>query len=732
MTSPVVPPPFSYAFNLPSEPTATLLDVDNDGEADAGVQIFSVHIGANINGGSYLEQLDQVDGRVSYLVDPLTGEITQGSLLVYAPDDAQGFPNGFGEDGLLFTEDDPVVGLPQGYTVVHFGPDGFSFDRSQEAELNVLEDPASASPDFSDQGIVESFNSLIDYLTERYSFTELRGLDWEAIRAQYLPQVEEAEQIAAENPALGLGAYGAAVHRLAQDLRDAHVQSAFTIPSPAVAIAEALKNQPIATNVGVNTVELSDGRIVVSDVNPNSPAAEAGWTLGTEIVAVDGVPVAERLPTVIYNTAVGTDEGQRLRQVTNLLNFPAPEADGTANDVTIEAILPGEDAAQSFTMTPAAYPLPNRLASPTHPMPIQFRVEPTGGWLTWNGFEEPELRIAVLEEFLHQVERTPGVSGIVLDLRGNGGGWDMLYFTMASYFFNADNPVSIGWIEQDSFDVATGDFVREATPEFLISAPQPDLYYGGPIVILIDQNCASSCEFFTQFMQTNGRATVVAQYASKGAGAPINRITMPGGLLFQYTKGRAYFAGTDELNLEGKGVVPDERVPVTLESVEATLAGGDPVLEAGLAILSHLAGQALIDSLNLAPLPDDVAAGFSAIYPSAWNDTSAGSTVSYTTPDNQYLIAYTMLEPQDVAAMLARVGISDLKEALVETRSANELDWSIYRVVDANNFVNTYAVAETDDALYVIQVAAPAATADVLIEGLLYPAIDAFILSASN
>ena len=213
-------------------------------------------------------------------------------------------------------------------------------------------------------------------------------------------------------------------------------------------------------------------------------------------------------------------------------------------------------------------------------MPIQFRVEPTGGWLTWNGFEEPELRIAVLEEFLHQVERTPGVSGIVLDLRGNGGGWDMLYFTMASYFFNADNPVSIGWIEQDSFDVATGDFVREATPEFLISAPQPDLYYGGPIVILIDQNCASSCEFFTQFMQTNGRATVVAQYASKGAGAPINRITMPGGLLFQYTKGRAYFAGTDELNLEGKGVVPDERVPVTLESVEATLAGEDPVLEA--------------------------------------------------------------------------------------------------------------------------------------------------------
>ena len=82
--------------------------------------------------------------------------------------------------------------------------------------------------------------------------------------------------------------------------------------------------------------------------------------------------------------------------------------------------------------------------------------------------------------------------------------------------------------------------------------------------------------------------------------------------------------------------------------------------------------------------------------------------------------------------MLARVGISDLEAALVETRSANELDWSIYRVVDANNFVNSYAVAETDDALYVIQVAAPASAADVLIEGLLYPAIDAFIPNESD
>ena len=596
LTSPLSPSPATYAFNLPAEPIATLLDVDNDGQDDTGVQIFRLNLAANINGDSYLQQLDQ-NGPASYLIDPRTGQMTEGSLLVYAPDDQQGFPGGFGPDGLLFTEDDPAVGLPQGYTVVHFGPDGFTFDRSAEAEMDLLEPPEGASPDYSDQGIVESFNSLIDHLAERYAFTELRELDWEAIRAEYLPQVEEAEQTAADDPDLGSAKYASALYHLAQSIRDAHVQAAIVDPaySKAAELAKQLNTQPIAANVGANTVELSDGRIVVSDVITDSPAAEAGWTLGTEIVSVNGETVAERLPTVIYSHPTGTDEGQRLFQVNNLLKFPAPAEDDPAAEVTIEAILPGDTEAQSFTMTPGVYPLPDRTALHIPPMFISYRMIPTEestvGYLTWLGFTRPIVTMAVLEDFLGALKTAPSVDGIILDLRGNGGGWAAEYFTMASYFFNADNPVSMYWLEQDSYDAAEGDLVRGPQPKYLLSAPQPDLYYDGPIVILVDQNCGSSCEFFPQFLQTTGRATVVGQTSTAGAGGPINQVHMPSGITFQYTQGRFFFAGTDELNLEGKGVVPDVRVPVTLESVEAVMQGQDPVLEAGLEELKKLAGQ---------------------------------------------------------------------------------------------------------------------------------------------
>ena len=90
--------------------------MDNDGEKDAGVQIFAVAYWTNTFDDPFLEERDLSGGgwstayastRISEEAE-LEREIVGGKFLVYAPDDEQGFPSGFGEDELLFTEDDPV------------------------------------------------------------------------------------------------------------------------------------------------------------------------------------------------------------------------------------------------------------------------------------------------------------------------------------------------------------------------------------------------------------------------------------------------------------------------------------------------------------------------------------------------------------------------------------------------------------------------------------------------
>ena len=90
--------------------------MDNDGESDTGVQIFALQVASNLVNDSYLQQIEQEGGLGSFLVDVASGALTQGAFLVYAPDDDQGFPSAFGADGLWFTEDDPAVALPAGWS----------------------------------------------------------------------------------------------------------------------------------------------------------------------------------------------------------------------------------------------------------------------------------------------------------------------------------------------------------------------------------------------------------------------------------------------------------------------------------------------------------------------------------------------------------------------------------------------------------------------------------------
>jgi len=127
ITSDFFTSPLTYSVSLPVQPEASPRDVDRDDETDPGVMVYAVAYWTNTWGDAYLEQRDLFGGGwstvyASTLIDPdpsAEGEVIGGTYLLYAPDDQQGFPSGFGNDGRLFTDDDPIVTVPQGYTVVN-------------------------------------------------------------------------------------------------------------------------------------------------------------------------------------------------------------------------------------------------------------------------------------------------------------------------------------------------------------------------------------------------------------------------------------------------------------------------------------------------------------------------------------------------------------------------------------------------------------------------------------
>jgi len=566
-------PPIPYAVRIPIRPKGASVDVDNDGEVDAGIQVYAFLVGSNLTGDSYLEQLDQVSYR-SYLADPKTGRFREGTLLVFAPDGEQGFPSGAGQDGVFFTTDDPVAGLPAGYTLVTLGRDGtVTFDRSRTVTMNTLEEAFQASPDFSKQGILQSFNSLIDLLKVRYAYTELRKLDWERIRKEYLPRVTAADRTR------DFADYYLALTELAISIRDAHVQTD-TSDGALKGSYTLMLGKRFAADLGAQGAELSDGRYVITYVVPEGPADSAGWKLGTEIVSIDGEPMAERIGRLPLSGPVGTPEAARLQQLGLALTFPS------GAQVTVGYRQPGESTLRTATLAAVeGLSYPQTVAERE---PIAFReLEGGYGYVTWFLFRDPQYMIAAWERFLREFQGAPGM---VIDLRGNGGGNAELFYTMASYFFSKDKPARYDWIDSYVFDDAAGDLVKEFSVGAPLYAPKPSLRYDGAVVVLVDQHSASAGEYFPQFLQYHHRALVVGEHTTEGAGGYLEQIAMPGNIRFTYTKGRTNFSGTDEANVEAKGVSLDVRVPVTEENERAKLEGRDPVLETAIEVL---AGEAI-------------------------------------------------------------------------------------------------------------------------------------------
>src|SRR5690606_4897358 len=147
ITSDFYESPFTYSIALPIEPQGTLRDVDNDGETDPGVMVYAIAYWNNVWGDPFLEERDLSGGgwssayastRVSE--DPEKRfEIIGGKFLIYVGQEGQGFPSGFGPDSLLFTEDDPIVEAPVGYSVVNLDAELFTFEHSHGQVIDLIE-----------------------------------------------------------------------------------------------------------------------------------------------------------------------------------------------------------------------------------------------------------------------------------------------------------------------------------------------------------------------------------------------------------------------------------------------------------------------------------------------------------------------------------------------------------------------------------------------------------------
>ena len=189
----------TFDLNLPALPEGEFNDVDNNGAENQGVQIFAVGYSPNLYGGPYSVGDDRSLGWPTYLASIKADtenddEVIGGKLIVWSPDAEQSFPSSFGEDGLLFTADDPVASIESGYTLVDLDTEPFTFSKSPIAEMTLYEPDDVALKDFSGDSYTEAFDKMFEQISKEYAFNGIEGKqpDWDALYAELKPRVEQA------------------------------------------------------------------------------------------------------------------------------------------------------------------------------------------------------------------------------------------------------------------------------------------------------------------------------------------------------------------------------------------------------------------------------------------------------------------------------------------------------------------------------------------------------------
>jgi C-terminal processing protease CtpA/Prc len=401
-------------------------------------------------------------------------------------------------------------------------------------------------------------------------------VDWEALYERLRPRVAEAER------KQDAEAFFNALFEFAQAIPDGHVGLS------GGEIEDARFQETVQSGYGFAIRELDNGDYVVVYVTEGSPAEDGGIGVGAQVTQFNGQPIEDALAEVLPLAGPFSQEiFKRYQQARYLLRAPEgetarvtfiPEGGGAARTVTVRAI-PETDSFR-FTSLYRGYIPPE--------LPVEYQFLDSGvGYIEISSyFDDLNLIVRLFERAL-KVFRANGVEAIIIDLRYNGGGAPL---GLAGFLY--DQEIVLG--RDESYSETTSQFEPDEVADKLL--PNTTQYVFDQIAVLVGPVCFSACEKEAYTFSLVPNAIVIGQYSSAGVYANVagGQVSLPEGFSFQYSEERTV-KPDGRLLLEGTGVVPTVKVPVTLETI---LADEDVILQAAVEAL-----------LGEAPASDDTEPG---------------------------------------------------------------------------------------------------------------------------
>ena len=344
--------------------------------------------------------------------------------------------------------------------------------------------------------VLGDFDETWNTIAENYVDAEFEGLDWEALKTEYRPRVEGAED--AEK----------AYELLAEMVGKLENGNTFVVP-PWLRPPPEDDSEPMLEygGVGILLQQLESGEVMVLQVFRDTPAERAKVLVGDLIVGVNDWRVEGDNP---------------MEDIANRVRGPVD----TSVDVTFRDP-EGEERALAIT----------RAQIDLKPSVEDRMIEGTIGYL-----RVPVLTEDLVEYASKALPRLLSTSGLILDLRSVSAGTMDGMVQIAQWFLGAGQMGGF-FMRGDAFGMPFNEEAIQA--------------YHRPIVILTNPRTYGLAEILTRVMSDYDRASVVGNTTS--GGFEIGRfVDLPSGGLLHVAIGR-YITPTGEF-LPLDGIVPDVEV----------------------------------------------------------------------------------------------------------------------------------------------------------------------------
>jgi carboxyl-terminal processing protease len=396
---------------------------------------------------------------------------------------------------------------------------------------------------------VETFDAAWTIIRDSHFDKTMNGLNWDAVRFELRPRAAAATSSAELRGVVRdmLGRLGLSHFALIPATAD--------VPGPA---------GDLGADPGFD-VRLAGRELLVTAVDREAaPAVRTGW----RVIEIGRTPVAELLGGLFQGAHADNErllnvEAWRLAQTR--LRGPA----GSKVDVAFED---GEGV--RVTRTVERHPEQGQPVTvgnlPTMFVRVETERKRTPGGAAAGLIRFNVWMAAVDAPFQQAMDDFRTTDGVIIDLRGNPGGLAGMLMGISGHFVGERTTLGV-------MKTRDGELRFFANPRLVSAAGARVGPFRGAVAILVDAMSGSASECFTGGMQSIGRARVFGQ-PSMGQALPALFDRLPNGDVLIHAYGD--FVTANGTRLEGRGVIPDENLPLRREDL---LAGRDRTLEAALA-----------------------------------------------------------------------------------------------------------------------------------------------------